>query len=133
MEPMTILLIALVALSLVLQFVFRPKRSTDDSSKAALLQLQESVRRIESGLKEDFRISREEAAKTGRENRDELNISIRDFKNELTELREKLSKDLTDFSAKNAELLEKIRKQVDQELKTFMDQDRKSTRLNSSH
>jgi DNA recombination protein RmuC len=122
MDTLLLLTACLAAVSVLLHFVFRPSKSNDPGP--ALERMNESIRRIESNLKEDFRLSREEAAKTGRENRDELNNSIREFKLELTQLREKLTKDLTDFSARNSELLEKIHRQIDQELKNFTEQGR---------
>ncbi|MFM2136180.1 MAG: hypothetical protein RL021_1580, partial [Bacteroidota bacterium] len=122
MDFFSIVLLVLLLSSIALQIFLRTKNGTESGLTAEINRLQEGMQRIENNLKEDFRISREEASRTGRENRDELNSSIRDFKKELTELRERLLKDLSDFSAKNNDLLEKIHRQVDQELKRFMEQ-----------
>ncbi len=64
-------------------------------------RIEASLERIEKGLKEDFRINREETQNLSKENRAELNQTLKDFQKDLNETlrifkeeNQKMSKDL---------------------------------------
>lgn len=68
---------ALLLISIILIILFRNRTGNELPSKISELQL--SLSRIESNLKEDFRISRAETASIGKENREELAQNVKDF------------------------------------------------------
>jgi DNA recombination protein RmuC len=86
MEIILLILIAiLLLLSIYLIVVFRSKSSTELPllhQKVGELQL--SIARIETNLKDDFRINREEHAGTAKDNREELSNTLNNFKTELS-------------------------------------------------
>ncbi|MDI1234533.1 MAG: DNA recombination protein RmuC [bacterium] len=63
-----------------------------------MIALETSLSKIESNLKEDFKINREESSKLAKDNREELNNTLKDFKKELSET----LKAITEQSAKDA-------------------------------
>jgi len=71
---------ALVLIAIILIIIFRPKGSGE------LMQLQQKVAelqailaKIETSLREDFRINREENAKLSKDNREELSSNLKDL------------------------------------------------------
>ena len=80
----TQLLIALVGFNLLITILLLVQRSKKSS---ALIQgiedLDRSFLKIEAGLREDFRINREENSAIAKENRSELNGSLKEFRQEL--------------------------------------------------
>src|SRR5689334_21631194 len=124
----TILLItitALLLLAIILIIVFRNKGGNElPQLQNIVTDLQSSLGKIESGLKEDFRINREENAGISKDNRIELNTTLKNIteqsqialkeinktlEEKLDELtkqieannktnREELTKNITDFS-----------------------------------
>lgn len=111
-ESLLYILILLVVVTIVLLFVFRSKKETFPEVTGKIDQFSAALMRIESNLKEDFRINREESAKLSRDNRDELNNTLKEFKVELgatlnaiteqaksegTQQRETLVRSLKDF------------------------------------
>jgi DNA recombination protein RmuC len=110
--------------------------------------LQSSLAKIETNLKEDFRINREESSNTAKTNREELNKAITEFRNEtaeairllskqnvealeklnttleqkVTALIEKTEKSFKEFSEANTTQLEKIEKQVETKLQALTEQ-----------
>ncbi len=111
-------------------------------------ELQAALTKIESNLKEDFKISRDENSSSAKINRDELNKTIADFRTELmaaikamtdqnnlaleklngtleqkvNALIEKNEKAFKIFYDANTVHLEKIEKQVEEKLKALNDQ-----------
>lgn len=74
------LLIAAIALILY----FRPKKSIENEQLTARInELQSSLTKLESGLKDDFRINREESSRLSKENREELAAKFSDFSTQL--------------------------------------------------
>ncbi len=138
----TILLItiaALLLLAIILIIVFRNKGGNElPQLQNKVTELQSSLGKIESGLKEDFRINREENAGISKDNRIELNTTLKNIteqsqialkeinktlEEKLGELtkqieannktnREELTKNITDFSGANIIQLEKINNQA---------------------
>jgi DNA recombination protein RmuC len=77
-EPILLVLVVLVLIAIVLQIVFRPR--TDGSLQQLqekLVRMEASSARLESLLREELRIGREETAMLVRENRTELGDTLR--------------------------------------------------------
>ncbi|WP_080904226.1 DNA recombination protein RmuC [Parabacteroides sp. Marseille-P3160] len=73
-------ILAILLIILILQIIFRPKNNkTSYELKQAIDNLQHSLERIEKGLKEDFRINREESRAMTKDNREELSRTLRSF------------------------------------------------------
>lgn len=87
METLLIAILFLVILCIVLLFLFRPTANSDIQNIIPRIDaLQANLIKIENNLKEDFKINREENAAIAKDNRSELNNTIRDFKAELTQI-----------------------------------------------
>ena len=144
-----ILIIALLAVAIVLIFMFRGKSNNEmPQLQYKMGELQSSLAKIETNLKEDFRINREESSNTAKTNREELNKAITEFRNEtaeairllskqnvealeklnttleqkVTALIEKTEKSFKEFSEANTTQLEKIEKQVETKLQALTEQ-----------
>ena len=96
-------------ITLVMVFIFRSKKSDSIDLGPKIGELASSLFKIEQGLKEDFRINREEASKASKENRDELNTSLKYLKAELTET-------LKTIAEKNSNGLKEVNKTLDDKL-----------------
>ena len=101
MDIIIYVLLALALFSIILQFVFRSKSNDLTDVALKIDQFSISLQRIESNLKDDFRINREESARLSKENRDELNNTLKDFKKELGET-------LKTITEQNQQALEKL-------------------------
>lgn len=142
-------ILILVAVAIVLLFAFRNKGNQEMPVLLAKVnELQTGLTKIESNLKDDFRINREESSNTAKTNREELNKAITEFRNEtaeairqlskqnvealeklnttleqkVTALIEKTEKSFKDFSEANTTQLEKIEKQVETKLQALTEQ-----------
>jgi len=81
----TQLIIALVAFNILITVIIvlqRNKRSSELSNR--IDNLDRSLTKIETGLREDFRINREENSNIAKENRNELNGTLKEFRSELS-------------------------------------------------
>lgn len=77
METILVISIAVFLVSVViLVVVFKSKASSNTDALYKITELQSSLNRIESNLKEDFRINREENANITKDNRTELNNTL---------------------------------------------------------
>jgi DNA recombination protein RmuC len=144
-----IITIALLVIALVLIFVFRSKSNNEiPQLQNKVGELQTSLAKIESNLKEDFRINREENTANSKTNREELNKAIVDFRTEImtavksmteqnntaleklnqtleqkvTALIDKNDKSFKTFTEGNTIQLEKIEKKVEENLKALNEQ-----------
>lgn len=112
----------LVALAIVLLFVFRSKGDSEvPQILAKVNELQSGMTKIETNLKDDFRINREESSNTAKTNREELNKAITEFRNETAEAIRQLSK-------QNVEALEKLNNTLEQKVTTLIEKTEKSFR-----
>jgi len=98
MQTLLIILIALAILNIILGFVFKAKPNTQNQELTLKIDsLDKNLQKIESNLKEDFKINREENANLAKDNRAELNNTLKELKKELTdtlrEINEKTQKD----------------------------------------
>ncbi len=89
--------LAIITLILVIAFSSKPNKINLELSQK-MIALETSLSKIESNLKEDFKINREESSKLAKDNREELNNTLKDFKKELSET----LKAITEQSAKDA-------------------------------
>lgn len=112
-----LLFITLLAIiSLVLILIFLPKGKKErEKLEARLGDLSQAIVRFEAGLKEDFRMNREEIASLTRDNRKELNESLKD-------LRDELARTLKALNESNLQQLNLINTQVQEKLKLLSDQ-----------
>jgi len=79
--PLIIGLIVLNLIITVLLLFLRSKKSPELSNR--IDELDRSLAKIEATLREDFRINREENSNVAKENRTELNATLKDFQREL--------------------------------------------------
>jgi DNA recombination protein RmuC len=137
-ETLLIFICLLLLIAIALFFVFRKKnRNESPELQNKVIELQSMLSKIESNLKADFRINREENATIAKDNRTELNITLKNItdqsQNALKEInktleekvgalitkiddnnkvnREELTKNITDFSGANIIQLDKINNQ----------------------
>jgi DNA recombination protein RmuC len=122
MEIILTLLTVLVAVSIILQFLFKKKKEDSSEINSKIDQFAESHFRLEKNLKEDFRINREESNKLAKENRDELNNTLKDFKKELGE-------SLRTITEQNQQALEKLTTTLELKLSTLVEKNETSSKL----
>lgn len=136
---LSIVIIILLVITIILIISFRPGSNNELASlQGKMVELQNTLAKIESNLKEDFRINREENATIAKDNRLELNNTLKTItgqsQNALKEInktledkvgaliekieannktsREELTRNITDFSGTNITQLEKINNQA---------------------
>ncbi|MEO8721063.1 MAG: DNA recombination protein RmuC [Ginsengibacter sp.] len=128
----------LLVTMIILIIIFRNKSGSDVSSQAKLIELQTSLSKIETSLREDFRLNREENTNNAKNDRLEINNSLKviteQSHNALKEInktfeekvgaliekieennqtnRKELTKNISDSSAANILQLEKINNQA---------------------
>jgi len=85
--PLAILVLAclLTLATFILVYIFKPKNETDPQLLSNLSDITKSIAKIETGLKEEFRLNRNENNNISKENREELNTSLKDLKKELSD------------------------------------------------
>lgn len=150
METTLLIIIAvLLLIAIILIIVFRSKDNNElPQLQTKVGELQSSLSKIETNLKEDFRINREENTANAKTNREELNKAIGDFRTEImtavktmtdqnntaleklnqtleqkvSALIEKNEKSFKAFTEGNTTQLEKIEKKVEENLKALNEQ-----------
>lgn len=87
MENILLIIICVfLFIAIILIIVFRSKVSNElPELQNKVVELQSSLSKIETNLKDDFRTNREENATIAKDNRTELNDTLKDFKKELSE------------------------------------------------
>jgi DNA recombination protein RmuC len=87
MQPMeTQLIIVLIAANIIITVYLLLQRNKKNPELSQRIDdLDKSLTKIETALREDFRINREENSTVAKENRAELNGSLKDFRQELAE------------------------------------------------
>ncbi|MDI9358585.1 MAG: DNA recombination protein RmuC [Phycisphaerales bacterium] len=119
-----IVICVLLLFTIILVYIFGNK---DSSSALPELQdkisaLQINITTIEKNLKEDFKINREENATIAKNNREELNQSLKEFTREQQLNFDRLKSAQTELMQKTIEQLEKITKQVEDKLNKLNEQ-----------
>lgn len=117
----TLLLIAIAAFLLILillLILFRPKAGAS-MVQAKLQELQSSLDNIVSNLKQDFKFNREENATLVKDNRTELNTTLKDFSFEQRLKFDALKLEQKELTTKTADQLDKITAKVEERLKAL--------------
>jgi DNA recombination protein RmuC len=118
MDTVLIILCLLTATAVILIIVFKPRQSTDPGI------LSDKVNNLQSGLKEDFKIIREENSGIAKDNRRELNDTLKDFKAEMAVT-------LRTITEQNKRALEQINKTLEDKLNALasrIDENNKASR-----
>ena len=115
-----IIIIALLVVAIVLIFVFRSKSNDEiPQLQNKVGELQSSLAKIETNLKEDFRINREENTTNAKTNREELNKAIADFRTEIMTA-------VKSMTGQNNTALEKLNQTLEQKVTALIDKNDKS-------
>jgi DNA recombination protein RmuC len=115
-----ILLVILVAVAIGLQIFHKRSGQTDWLLvQQKISEIDSSLVKIESNLKDDFRINREESSNTAKTNREELSKAITEFRIETAEAIRQLSK-------QNVEVLEKLNSTLEQKVTALIEKTEKS-------
>jgi DNA recombination protein RmuC len=118
-----IIICVLVLLAILFIIVFRNKNGNElPELQSKVVELQSSLTKIETNLKEDFRTNREENATIARDNRTELNETLKDFKKELSEtlknITEQSQNALKEINTTLAEKIELLTTKLEENSKT---------------
>ncbi len=117
--PFILLLLLLVASVILMIGVFRPKHAQQLPDISAKLEaFQSTLHRMESNLKEDFRINREESAGIANTNREELSKAITTFRNETMETLEARLKTMAEQARSENNLM---REAISKSMKEFQE------------
>lgn len=111
MNVIIYLLLALGALNLVLILVVLLRKAKSDTTG-----FNENLQSVTMQLKEDFRISREEASQNARNNREELTRNFREFNEELKKKFDEIKVEQTTLTDKTVLQLEKVQKTMEEKL-----------------
>lgn len=121
--------LSVVNLAILILLLLRKSGVEKESLKPEIKEINNYLSRIESGLKDDFRINREENSKIAGENRKELNSTLKDFSLEIRDrfdeirkenrndsalMREEMSKSLKEFQVafdKNVESFNNLQRE----------------------
>lgn len=109
---MEIILITLVLVVLIAVLVVVLRKNTNGNDSAATLQPQ--LERLERSIREEFRGSREEYVAQSKSNREELNVALKEFKQETNDA-------LFKIGEQNRLLLEQLNKTLDERLVLLME------------
>lgn len=109
-----IAIIGLLVLAILLIIAFRGKKDNElPQLLTRIIELQSYLAKIESSLKEDFRINREENSTIAKENRTELNNTLKEFKSEQSDT-------LRNITELNQNALREINKTLADKLDLFI-------------
>jgi DNA recombination protein RmuC len=115
MNSLLILIIGLLLIAIVLIYLFRNKNTTElPQLMAKLTELQTVLSKIETNVKEDFRVNREETASIAKSNREELNQAITTFRAETTEKIQQLN-------SQSVATLEKVNTTLEQKVSAIIE------------
>jgi len=120
MQTGEIIIVALLLLIIALIWLFKPGKDTELIAKIDSLQ---------SGLKEDFRINRLETSALAKENRAELNDTIRDFMLDQKAKFDDLRAEQRELAGRTLEQIEKMSFQVEARLLALMKQNKEDGAL----
>ncbi len=124
MEIILLALVLLLLLFIAVQTVMNKGKSVNGSPELEniLVGLQKSLTTIESNFKEDFRINRQEISAIAKENRDELNTTLKEFTLEQNARFQALKGEQKQLTDNTGAQLEKITGKVELKLKELNDQ-----------
>ena len=116
-------ILALLILAIFLIFLFRNKTSSENPALINKLnEIQAILMAMDAGLKQDFKINRQENASIAKDNRTELNTSLKDFTLEQRNKFDELKLEQKDLTFKTVEQLDKITDKVAEKLKDLNEQ-----------
>ena len=116
-------ILALLILAIVLIILFRNKTSNENPALINKLnEIQAILMAMDAGLKQDFKINREENASIAKDNRTELNTSLKDFTLEQRNKFDELKNEQKELTFKTVEQLDKITDKVAEKLKDLNEQ-----------
>ncbi len=116
-------ILALLILAIVLIILFRNKTSNENPVLINKLnEIQAILMAMDAGLKQDFKINREENASIAKDNRTELNTSLKDFTLEQRNKFDELKNEQKELTFKTVEQLDKITDKVAEKLKDLNEQ-----------
>jgi DNA recombination protein RmuC len=121
-----IILILLVIVS-VLVFTFRPKETTSNF-QGEIQALQMYLNKIETNLKEDFKLNREEISNNSRSNRDEMSSSMKQFTDEQRTKFDELRDEQKNLVVETVKQLEKITEKIQEKLNILFEQAQKDSK-----
>jgi DNA recombination protein RmuC len=126
MQTLLIILIALAILNIILVIALKAKPNAQNQELILKIDsLDKSLQKIESNLKEDFKINREENANLAKDNRAELNNTLKDLKKELTdtlrEINEKAQSDNTKMRDSVVNSFKSFEESFDKNVRSFND------------
>lgn len=111
-----VIVVILILLDIVLNLLNRSRKSSDPEINSKIELFAGNLSRLESNLKEDFRLNREENGTLNRENRAELGNSLKAFTLELRGKFDELRTEQKELATKTLESLEKITVKVEERL-----------------
>lgn len=126
MQTLIIILIVLGIINLIMLFVFKAKPNANNQELILKIDsLDKSLQKIESNLKEDFKINREENSTIAKDNRIELNNTLKEFKKELgdtlKEINEKAQSDNTKMRDSLVNSFKGFEESFDKNVRSFND------------
>jgi DNA recombination protein RmuC len=128
--PLLISICILLIVSIILIIVFRNKSASEfPQLQNKVGELQSTLTNLESNLKQDFKINREENASIARDNRAELNNTLKEFTLEQRSKFDELKKEQQDLTNKTVEQLEKITAKVEEKLKVLTEEAKSDNNL----
>jgi DNA recombination protein RmuC len=115
MTEILLIVLCMLAVAILLIILRAPKVNQNDLIlQSKLGELQGGLSKIETALKDDFRINREENLAMAKDNRLELNNTLKEFKAELTET-------LKAITEQNQKALEKLNTTLEQKITALID------------
>ncbi len=78
----SVILLAVIIILLII-ILIQTRNSRSDAASSAIRDIMVSIKKIEDDLKIDFRMNREESAKTAKDNRDELRSAVMNLQQDL--------------------------------------------------
>jgi DNA recombination protein RmuC len=123
MQTDIIVVIVLLVIIIILQVILRPKKGNDTALFTARID------GLQSGLKEDFLLNRTESAILSKENRAELNNTLKDFMAEQRIKFDELRSGQRELADRTVEQLEKISSHVEAKLAALTQQDKNDSQL----
>ncbi len=126
MEILIYILIGLSIINLILLFVFKAKPNSQNQELILKIDsLDKILQKIESNLKEDFKINREENSNIAKDNRLELNNTLKELKKELSdtlrEINEKAQSDNTKMRDSMVNSFKSFEESFDKNVRSFND------------
>ena len=126
MELLIYILLGLGVINLILLFVFKAKPNDQNPELTLKIDsLDKILQKIESNLKEDFKINREENSNIAKDNRLELNNTLKDLKKELSdtlrEINEKAQIDNTKMRDSLVNSFKSFEESFDKNVRSFND------------